>query len=52
MCHGVFGSNLVKRNGKDSEQSQKLEGKTEKVLKNCPENAKHAFFVIGSSRQV
>ena len=52
MCHGVFRLDLVERNGEDSKQSQKFEGKTEKVLKNCPENAKHAFFATGSSRQV
>ena len=38
------------RNGKDSEQSQNVERKTEKVLKNCLWNAKHAFFATETSR--
>ena len=39
------------RNGEDSEQSQKFEGKTEKVFKNCLWNAKHVFFATNISRQ-
>ena len=39
------------RNGEDSEQSQKFEGKTEKVFKNCLWNAKHVFFATDISRQ-
>ena len=39
------------RNGEDSEQSQKFKGKTEKVFKNCLQNAKHAFFATEVSRQ-
>ena len=39
------------RNGEDSEQSQKFEGKTKKVFKNCLWNAKHVFFATDISRQ-
>ena len=39
------------RNGEDSEQSQKFEGKTEKVFKNCLWNAKHVFFATNISLQ-
>ena len=39
------------RNGEDSEQSQKFEGKTEKVFKNYLWNAKHVFFATDISRQ-
>ena len=40
------------RNGEDSEQSQKFEGKIKKKnFKNCLWNAKHAFFMTDTSCQ-
>ena len=36
---------------RDNEQSQKVRGKTEKILKTAPVFAKHAFFVTEVSRQ-
>ena len=44
MCHGVFGLDSVERNGEDSEQSQKFEGKLKKCLKTDLVFAKHVFF--------
>ena len=46
--HRVFGWVSVER---ESEESQKVRGKTEKVLKNLLWNAKHAFFATGVSHQ-
>ena len=50
MCHEVFGSDSVERNGEDSEQSQKFEGKLKKGLKTDSVFAKHVFFTTEVSR--
>ena len=47
----MFGSDSVERNGEDSEQSQKFEGKIEKGLQTDLVFAKHAFFATEVSRQ-
>ena len=47
----MFGQIQLREKWEDSEQSQKVKGKTKKVLKTDPLFTKHAFFTIRVSRQ-